>query len=108
MPAIPCRVGGGIRDYETAKDWLNRGARKIIIGTAAEPNLLRRLPKDRVMVALDARHGEVVVKGWTEGTGMSIEERLSELAPLVGGFLITFVEREGRLLGTDLERVNPD
>ena len=102
---FPCRVGGGIRDYETARYWLNQGARKIIIGTAAHPDLLRRLPRDRVMVALDARHGEVVVKGWTEGTGASISERLRELAPLVGGFLITFVEREGRLGGTDMEQV---
>ena len=102
---FPCRVGGGIRDYETARYWLNQGARKIIIGTAAHPELLRRLPRDRVMVALDARHGEVVVKGWTEGTGVGISERLRELAPLVGGFLVTFVEREGRLGGTDMDRV---
>lgn len=102
---FPCRVGGGIRDYETARYWLNQGARKIIIGTAAQPELLRRLPRDRVMVALDARHGEVVVKGWTERTSAGIDERIRELSPWVGGFLITFVEREGRLGGTDMARV---
>lgn len=102
---FPCRVGGGIRDYETARYWLDQGARKIIIGTAAQPELLKRLPRDRLMVALDARHGEVVVKGWTESTGARVEDRLAELAPLVGGFLVTFVEREGRLMGIDLDRV---
>lgn len=101
----PCRVGGGIRDLDTARDWLDRGARRIVIGTAAEPALLRELPRDRVQVALDARHGEVVVEGWTRGTGRGVLERIEELAPFAGSFLVTFVEREGRMQGTDLEAV---
>lgn len=102
---FPCRVGGGIRDLDTALYWLNQGARKIIIGTAAHPNLLSKLPKDRVMVALDSNEGEVVIEGWTKKTGQSVEKRIKELAPYVSGFLITFVEREGRLQGTDLDRI---
>jgi phosphoribosyl-ATP pyrophosphohydrolase len=101
----PCRVGGGIRDYETARTWLDRGARKIILGTAARPELLRRLPRERVIAALDARHGEVVVEGWRKGTGRTIEEGLAALRDHVGGFLVTFVEREGRLGGIDLDAV---
>lgn len=99
-----CRVGGGIRDLETARAWLDAGAEQIILGTAATPELLRQLPRERVIAALDARDGEVVVKGWTEGTGRGVAERMAELAPFVGGFLVTFVEREGRLQGTDLAR----
>lgn len=97
-----CRVGGGIRDLETAIRWLDRGATRVILGTAARPELLARLPRERVIAALDARHGEVVVEGWTKGTGRGILERIEELRPFVGGFLVTFVEREGRLAGTDL------
>lgn len=97
-----CRVGGGIRDRETARMWLDRGAAKIILGTAAQPELLRELPRARVIAALDARHGEVVIEGWRKGTGCGILERIDELKPYVGGFLVTFVEREGRLGGTDL------
>ncbi|HET9064773.1 MAG TPA: phosphoribosyl-ATP diphosphatase [Gemmatimonadales bacterium] len=100
--AAPCRVGGGIRDYETARWWLDQGAARIIIGTAAEPALLRRLPRERLIVALDGRHGEVVVDGWQTTTGRQVIERVAELRELVGGFLVTFVEREGRLEGTDL------
>lgn len=101
----PCRVGGGIRSVDAALLWLNAGARKVILGTAARPEILKQLPRERVIAALDAVHGEVVVEGWTEKTGHSVEERIEALRPYVGGFLITFVEREGRLQGIDLDQV---
>ncbi len=101
----PCRVGGGIRDVNTAMAWLDRGATKVVLGTAAKPEILRELPKERVIAALDARHGEVVVEGWQTGTGRTITDRMTELRDYVGGFLVTFVEREGRLQGIDLARV---
>jgi len=101
----PGRVGGGIRDAATALDWLDAGARKVIIGTAAVPAVLERLPSERVIAALDAVHGEVVVEGWRKETGRSVEDRMLELKGLVGGFLVTFVEREGRQTGIDPERV---
>lgn len=100
----PCRVGGGIRDADSALSWLERGATKVVLGTAARPEVLGRLPKDRTVVALDARDGEVVVDGWRRGTGRGILERVEELRELASGFLVTFVEREGRLGGTDLVR----
>ena len=100
----PCRVGGGIRDVEGAIAWLDAGARKIILGTAARPEILRELPRERVIVALDGVDGEVVVEGWQSKTGRTVEERLIELRPFVDRFLITFVEREGRLNGIDLDR----
>ncbi len=100
-----CRVGGGIRDEATARAVLDAGAHKIIIGTAAQPELLSQLPRERVIVALDALDGEVVIEGWRTKTGASVADRMHELRELVGGFLVTFVEREGRLQGTAVERV---
>jgi phosphoribosyl-ATP pyrophosphohydrolase len=98
------RVGGGIRDVATAMEWLDRGAEKVIIGTAASPELLAELPAERVIVALDSRDNEVLSHGWRQGTGQDLMTRIEELKDLCGGFLVTFVEREGRLQGTDLER----
>lgn len=98
----PCRVGGGIRDLDAARRWLDAGAAKIILGTAAAPELLAQLPPQRVIVALDAVHGEVVVEGWRTRTGRSVGERLHELEGLCSGYLVTFVEREGRMQGIDL------
>jgi phosphoribosyl-AMP cyclohydrolase / phosphoribosyl-ATP pyrophosphohydrolase len=97
-----CHVGGGIRDVETALFWLDAGARRIILGTMAKPEILSQLPKDRLLAALDAKNGEVVVEGWKQGTGRGILERVAELKDLVDGFLVTFVEREGRMGGTDM------
>lgn len=98
----PCRVGGGIRDVETAVRWLDAGASKVILGTAARSEILKELPRERVIAALDAKNGVVVDQGWKNATGRGIFERLDELRPFVGGFLVTTVEREGRLGGADL------
>jgi phosphoribosyl-ATP pyrophosphohydrolase/phosphoribosyl-AMP cyclohydrolase len=97
-----CRVGGGIRDVAAAIRWLDRGARQVVLGTAARPEILAKLPRERVVAALDARDGEVVVEGWRKRTGERVLERIAALRDLVGTFLVTFVEREGRLQGTDL------
>lgn len=100
---FPCRVGGGIRTVESALDWLDRGAQRVILGTMATPDVLGRLPRERVMAALDGVDGEVVVEGWRRGTGAKVLDRLEELKDVVGSFLVTFVEREGRLGGIDLD-----
>ena len=101
------RVGGGIRDVDTALAWRDAGVERIVLGTAARPELLRQLPRERVIAALDAVHGEVVVEGWRTKTGRTVEEQLLALRDYVGGFLVTFVEREGRLGGTAMDRVAP-
>lgn len=99
----PIRVGGGIRTVARAREWLDAGAEKVIIGTAAEESLLTELPPERVIVALDARHGEVVTHGWRQGSGRRLLDSVRRFRDLCGGFLVTFVEREGRMEGTDVE-----
>jgi len=100
-----CRVGGGIRDVETAIRWLDAGASKIILGTAATPEILKALPQERVIAALDAVEGEVVVEGWRTRTGATVYDRMRELREYVGGFLVTFVEREGRMGGLPFDEI---
>lgn len=100
----PVRVGGGIRDVATALDWMDRGANKVILGTAATREILERLPSDRVIVALDTRDDHVLTHGWRTRTERSPLAAMEALRGLCSGFLVTFVEREGRMDGTDLER----
>lgn len=97
------RVGGGIRDVDTALSWLDAGAERIIVGTAASPEFLNALPRERVIVALDARESRVVTHGWRVDAGLDLLEGIRELRDLCGGFLVTFVEKEGRMGGTDMD-----
>ncbi len=95
----PCRVGGGIRDIDTALEWLDAGAERIVIGTAASVDFCSQLPRDRVIAAVDAVKGKVVVEGWKTKTEHGVIDRIEELASVVGGFLLTQVEYEGGMSG---------
>jgi phosphoribosyl-ATP pyrophosphohydrolase len=97
----PCRVGGGIRTVAGALDWLDAGAARIVIGTAASPEFLGALPRDRVVTAVDADNGRVVVDGWRSATSAEPVSRIAELAPVSGAFLLTQVEVEGMMHGFD-------
>lgn len=99
------RAGGGIRSVERGRALLRAGAKRIIIGTAAEPDLLKQLPSDRVMVALDHKDGLVVDQGWTNNTEETLLDRAKRLAPYCGSFLCTFVNTEGTLGGMDLKAI---
>ncbi len=98
-----CRVGGGIRDIEKAKRILSYGARKIIIGTAANENFLSKLPKDKVIVAIDSRNGKITVDGWQTDTEVTTEAHVHRFGNFCSGFLYTIVEKEGMMQGTNLD-----
>lgn len=99
----PIRVGGGVRSADRARTWLDAGAEKVIIGTAADEDMLSELPAERVIVALDARNREVLTHGWRRASGNDLLDSVRRFRDLCGGFLVTFVEREGRMSGTDLD-----
>jgi len=75
----PCRVGGGIRDIETAIEYLNAGAEKIIIGTAANEKFLNKLPSTRLIAALDVRGDTVLVNGWHQCTEKKLMEQIKSI-----------------------------
>ena len=105
LPSAKCRVGGGIRSVEQAIHWLDKGAAKVILGTAAKEEILQQLPRERSIAALDCVNGEIYTHGWRQATGVNVIDRIRELRPYIGGFLITFIEREGRMGGVNFERV---
>ena len=106
------RVGGGVRTVERARALVEQGARKVIVGTSAfvadginEPFLASArdaVGREKLIVALDSRHGRIVVKGWRESTRFTAEEVLRSLEPYCSVFLCTYVDKEGMLQGTDL------
>ncbi len=102
-----CRVGGGVRGVERAMRLIDQGAHRVIVGTAAFTPALEEIAAfigpERVIVALDSKDGHIVVKGWRESTGLTAENVLRQLEPFCGGFLCTYVDKEGMMQGTDLD-----
>lgn len=114
-----CRVGGGIATVERAAELVSLGAKKVIIGskafrptadsfginTAFLEALAKKIGRERIIVAVDARDGEIVVDGWKTPTGLPLMESAKALEPYVGELLYTCVEREGTMTGTNLESI---
>ena len=101
---IPVQVGGGIRDQQTAQRLLDSGAHRVVIGTAAveDPLLVRQLCQKygshRVVVAVDAREGQVAIKGWTEKTTVTTLDLAKQMSLLgVTRILYTDIHRDGTL-----------
>jgi phosphoribosyl-AMP cyclohydrolase / phosphoribosyl-ATP pyrophosphohydrolase len=119
-----CRVGGGIRTPQQAQELVSLGARKIIIGSSAfrDPAkkgagvaggefavnipfleaISKKIGRERLIVAVDAREGEVVVDGWKTLTGLNIVEAARQVESFAGELLFTCVEREGTMTGIDI------
>ena len=108
-----CRVGGGVRTAERARKLVDQGAHRVIVGTSAFTyhgvnalllqSLVDAVGRERVVIALDSKNGRVVVKGWRESTQFTAEEMLPQLERYCGGFLCTYVDKEGMMQGTDVE-----
>jgi phosphoribosylformimino-5-aminoimidazole carboxamide ribotide isomerase len=102
----PIQVGGGLRDAASVVAVLNAGAERVVIGTAAlrDPEFLaatlERHGSERVVVSVDSRDGEVLVDGWTEGSGSGESDALEMLDGLgVSRYLCTEIEVDGTLQG---------
>lgn len=108
---VDVQIGGGIRTASDAKRLLAHGIDRVILGTAAieTPEIVPKISDDHpdsVVVSLDAKDGEVVVSGWTEGTGLdpaTAAQRYEKLG--AGAILFTDVDVEGRLDGVRTDRV---
>jgi phosphoribosylformimino-5-aminoimidazole carboxamide ribotide isomerase len=107
------RVGGGVRTAERARKLVEQGASKVIIGTAAFgpdganveflTEAVEAVGRERILIALDSKGGRIVVNGWQESTQLTAEQVIREMEPYCGGFLCTYVDKEGMMQGTDLD-----
>jgi phosphoribosylformimino-5-aminoimidazole carboxamide ribotide isomerase len=101
-------VGGGVRDEASAEALLGSGVARVVLGTAAvsDPPLVGRLAARHpggVAVGLDARDGEVAVRGWTAGSGASVLDLVARFAGAgVAAFVVTDIGRDGTLRGPDV------
>lgn len=109
---IPVQVGGGIRDLETAKFYLEAGAKRVIFGTSAFSNDISWLEEavnelgDALVVGLDAKRGRISVSGWTETKEMFVHQAVKVLQEIkVPRIIYTNILRDGTLSGPDLDSI---
>ena len=112
---LPCRVGGGIRTIDDAERLLDAGATHVIIGSAlfkgaavdvdTAGRFAASLGSDRLIAAVDSKGGRVVIDGWRTTLGISPAEAIRSLEPFVSEFLYTHVDREGLMMGTDVDAI---
>lgn len=106
---IPVQIGGGVRENHHVDELLEYGARYVIIGSAAvnNPEWIAELVKkhgDKIIVGLDAKHGEVRTHGWVEGSGVQVADLAAKMAGLgVKRIIYTDISRDGMLGGPDID-----
>ncbi|MDP6579256.1 MAG: 1-(5-phosphoribosyl)-5-[(5-phosphoribosylamino)methylideneamino] imidazole-4-carboxamide isomerase [Vicinamibacterales bacterium] len=114
-PQLPCRIGGGIRSIDRAREVLDYGAQRVIVSSALfkdglpdvafARSLAHAVGAERIIAAVDSKGGRVVIRGWTEPVEVTAVEAARVLEPYCGEFLYTHVDREGLMTGTDMEAV---
>ncbi len=103
------QVGGGVRSRETVERLFEAGVTRVVLGTAAvrDPAFVRSVAEaypGRIVLAVDARDGEVAVDGWTKGAGVSAVDLARSFADLpLDSLLYTDVSRDGTRVGPAVE-----
>lgn len=106
---VPVQLGGGIRDHATIDLWLDKGVRRVILGTVAlrDPDLVKeacRRHPGRIAVGIDARDGRVAVEGWAETSDLSALDLALKFEDVgVAAIIYTDIDRDGALTGVNVE-----
>jgi phosphoribosylformimino-5-aminoimidazole carboxamide ribotide isomerase len=101
------QASGGIRSLDDARLLLAAGAGRVVVGTAAFPDPAPWAELgEQVVVALDVRSGQVRTAGWTEGSGLTVDDAAGRCrAAGITRVLCTAIDRDGTLAGPDLDLV---
>ena len=108
---IPLEVGGGVRNIETIKEYFSIGAKKVVIGTVAweNPILISEVCKvfpERIIVGIDAKNGNVAVRGWEDVTDTSASELAKRFEGMgISGIIYTDISRDGTLSGPNIDSI---
>jgi phosphoribosylformimino-5-aminoimidazole carboxamide ribotide isomerase len=112
---LTCQVGGGIHSIETAREVLQAGASRVILGSSlikdAQINtefaatLAEALGTTALVFALDSRGGRVAIDGWRKETTITAFDMIRALEPFCETFLYTNIDTEGLMGGIPIETV---
>ena len=106
---IPIQLGGGIRDLSRIDHLINAGVDRVIIGTSAatNPEMVQEACGEypgKVLVGIDAKDGNVAVKGWVEVTefeAIAFARKMEEMG--TAGIIYTDISRDGMMTGPNVE-----
>ena len=107
---LPCQVGGGIRSIDRAREVLEAGARRVIVGSALFSDdgsvnvefaaaLAEAAGSDHVVAGIDTKNGRIAVKGWKAQVALTPDEAIPHLESYVAAYLYTHVDGEGLMQG---------
>jgi phosphoribosylformimino-5-aminoimidazole carboxamide ribotide isomerase len=112
---LNCQVGGGIRNIETAREILDAGAGRVILGssllkdgkidTQFAATLAKALGTAGLVFALDSRAGRVAIDGWRTETALTAFDMIRALEPFCETFLYTHIDTEGLMGGIPVDTV---
>jgi phosphoribosylformimino-5-aminoimidazole carboxamide ribotide isomerase len=111
---LPVQAGGGIYSIERARQVLDAGAKRVIIGSALFSEqgavivgfasaLAASVGAERVVAGIDTKNGRIAVKGWKAQVALTPDEAIPQLEPHVAAFLYTHVDGEGLMQGFPIE-----
>lgn len=107
---LPVQIGGGIRTPARARQLLDAGAKRVIIGsalftedgkvdTATANAFAKTIGLEHIVAGIDTKNGRIAVKGWKAEIALTPEKAIPSLEPHVAAFLYTHVDGEGMLQG---------
>lgn len=108
---VPVQVGGGVRDLEVINRYVEAGADRVILGTAAvkdQTTLINAVTlfRERIVVGVDARDGLVATEGWLETSAIQATELVQQLSELgVSRIIYTDILRDATLTGPNLSAI---
>ena len=105
---VPVQVGGGIRDIDTIRMYLDQGVSRVIIGTEAikNPDLVKSACREfpgQIVVGIDAKAGKVAIEGWTKTTEVTAIDLARQFEDCgVAAINFTDIDRDGMRTGPNL------
>ena len=109
--SVDIQVGGGIRNLKTIEAYIKAGAFRVILGTIAqkEPEFVAEACREfpgKIIVGIDARDGNVAIKGWVEVSDQRATDLAQKLESYgVAGYIFTDISRDGMLQGPNLKSI---
>ena len=111
---LPCQVGGGIRSIDRARQLLDAGAQRVIVGSslftdagtvdlAFASSFSAAIGTEHIVAGIDTKNGRIAVKGWKAQVELTPDAAIPQLEPYVAAYLYTHVDGEGMMQGFPID-----